>query len=143
MPRRVNPSMVFGSRLRGIAGGIAAFTRLLLPPRLIMIVLAITYARFGNVDILRGGCRSKRCCWLRPREHQRGLRAATQSSSMSSESLIWALISTFCRPTDRTVAALLLIATVAVIASVSRINPLWLLLAGGCWVLLALCDENR
>ncbi|MET4217523.1 hypothetical protein ABIB00_002732 [Bradyrhizobium sp. LB14.3] len=33
--------------------------------------------------------------------------------------------------TDRTIAALLLTATVAVIASVSRINPLWLLLAGG------------
>ncbi|WP_245473529.1 hypothetical protein [Bradyrhizobium zhanjiangense] len=45
--------------------------------------------------------------------------------------------------TDRTIAALLLTAMVAVIASVSRINPLWFLHAGGCWVLLALCDENR
>lgn len=54
--------MVFGSRLRGIAGGIAAFTGLLLPPRLIMIVLAITYARFGDVDVLRRDCRSRRCC---------------------------------------------------------------------------------
>ena len=33
--------------------------------------------------------------------------------------------------TDRTMAALLLTATVAVIASVSRVNLLWLLLAGG------------
>ena len=33
--------------------------------------------------------------------------------------------------TDRTIAALLLTAAVAVIASVSRLNPLWLLLAGG------------
>jgi chromate transporter len=33
--------------------------------------------------------------------------------------------------TDRTFAALLLTAAVAVLASVSRINPLWLLLAGG------------
>lgn len=32
---------------------------------------------------------------------------------------------------DRSFVALLLTATVAVIASVSRINPLWLLLAGG------------
>ncbi|MBJ7405355.1 MAG: chromate transporter, partial [Bradyrhizobium sp.] len=32
---------------------------------------------------------------------------------------------------DRTIAALLLTVVVAVIASVSRINPLWLLLAGG------------
>lgn len=50
--------MVFGSRLCGIA----AFTGLLLPPTLIMIVLAITYARFGDVDVLRRGCRSMRCC---------------------------------------------------------------------------------
>ena len=33
--------------------------------------------------------------------------------------------------TDRTIAALLLTAAVAVVASISRINPLWLLLAGG------------
>ncbi len=33
--------------------------------------------------------------------------------------------------TDRTLAALLLTVAVALIASVSRINPLWLLLAGG------------
>lgn len=32
---------------------------------------------------------------------------------------------------DRTIAALLLTAMVAVIASISRINPFWLLLAGG------------
>lgn len=33
--------------------------------------------------------------------------------------------------TDRTIAAVLLTAMVAMIASVSRIDPLWLLLAGG------------
>ncbi|MBB4377407.1 chromate transport protein ChrA [Bradyrhizobium sp. SBR1B] len=33
--------------------------------------------------------------------------------------------------TDRTIAAVLLTAMVAVIAAVPRINPLWLLLAGG------------
>jgi chromate transporter len=52
-PNIVNLSMVFGSRLRGIAGGIAAFAGLLLPPTLIMTVLAIIYARFGDVDVLR------------------------------------------------------------------------------------------
>jgi len=40
-------------------------------------------------------------------------------------------------------AALHLTAVVAVVASISRINPLWLLLAAACWVLLALSDENR
>lgn len=48
-PNIVNLSMVFGSRLRGIA----AFTGLLLPPTLIMTVLAIIYARFGDVEVLR------------------------------------------------------------------------------------------
>jgi chromate transporter len=52
-PNIVNLSMVFGARLRGIVGGVAAFTGLLLPPTLIMMVLAIIYARFGDVDVLR------------------------------------------------------------------------------------------
>lgn len=52
-PNIVNLSMVFGSRLRGIAGGVAAFAGLLLPPALIMTVLAIIYARFGELDVLR------------------------------------------------------------------------------------------
>src|SRR6185369_1571065 len=52
-PNIVNLSMVFGARLRGIAGGVAAFAGLLLPPTLIMTVLAIIYARFGDVDVLR------------------------------------------------------------------------------------------
>ncbi|MDA9411707.1 chromate transporter [Bradyrhizobium sp. CCBAU 45384] len=52
-PNIVNLSMVFGSRLRGIAGGVAAFTGLLLPPTLIMTVLAIIYFRFGDAEVLR------------------------------------------------------------------------------------------
>ncbi|PIT05542.1 chromate transporter [Bradyrhizobium nitroreducens] len=52
-PNIVNLSVVFGSRLRGIAGGVAAFAGLLLPPTLIMTVLAIAYARFGDLDVLR------------------------------------------------------------------------------------------
>jgi len=51
-PNIVNLSMVFGARLRGITGGIVAFAGLLLPPTLIMTVLAIVYARFGNVEVL-------------------------------------------------------------------------------------------
>src|SRR5437588_12366725 len=52
-PNIVNLSMVFGSRLRGIAGAVSAFAGLLLPPTLIMTGLAIIYAHFGNVDVLR------------------------------------------------------------------------------------------
>jgi chromate transporter len=52
-PNVVNLSMVFGSRFRGIAGGIAAFTGLLGPPVVIVTVLAAIYARFGEVAALR------------------------------------------------------------------------------------------
>jgi chromate transporter len=52
-PNIVNLTMVFGSRFRGIAGGLAAFAGLLGPPTVIMTVLATLYARFGDVDALR------------------------------------------------------------------------------------------
>lgn len=52
-PNIVNLSMVFGSRLRGIAGGVAAFAGLLLPPTLIVTGLAIAYAQFGDLAALR------------------------------------------------------------------------------------------
>jgi chromate transporter len=52
-PNVVNLSMVFGSRFRGIPGGIAAFTGLLGPPVVIMTILAALYTHFGEIDALR------------------------------------------------------------------------------------------
>src|ERR1700687_786186 len=52
-PNVVNLSVVFGSRFRGIAGGIAAFAGLLGPPIVIVTILAALYARFGEIDALR------------------------------------------------------------------------------------------
>src|ERR1700761_7119124 len=52
-PNTVNFSMVFGSRLRGFIGGLAAFCGLLLPPMLVMTVLAALYAHFGDIEALR------------------------------------------------------------------------------------------
>jgi chromate transporter len=52
-PNIVNLSMVFGSRFRGIAGGIAAFAGLLGPPVVIMTILATLYTRFGDIEVLR------------------------------------------------------------------------------------------
>jgi chromate transporter len=60
-PNIVNLSMVFGARLRGIAGGVAAFAGLLLPPTLIMTVLAALYAHFGELEILRRGLAGVSC----------------------------------------------------------------------------------
>src|SRR5271156_756791 len=52
-PNIVNFTMVFGSRFRGIAGGIAAFCGLVGPPVLLVTVLAALYARYGDVEALR------------------------------------------------------------------------------------------
>ena len=52
-PNIVNFSMVFGSRIRGIAGGVAAFAGLLAPPTAIITILAALYARYGEIDTLR------------------------------------------------------------------------------------------
>ncbi len=52
-PNVVNLSVVFGSRFRGVAGGIAAFAGLVGPPALIATILAALYARYGEIDALR------------------------------------------------------------------------------------------
>jgi chromate transporter len=52
-PNIVNLSVVFGSRFRGIAGGLAAFAGLVGPPMVVVTVLAALYARFGEVEALR------------------------------------------------------------------------------------------
>jgi chromate transporter len=52
-PNIVNLSFVFGSRFRGIAGGIAAFAGLVGPPMVVAMVLAALYARYGEIDALR------------------------------------------------------------------------------------------
>jgi chromate transporter len=52
-PNIVNLTVVFGSRFRGIAGGIAAFTGLLGPPTVIMVILGVLYRHFGEVESLR------------------------------------------------------------------------------------------
>src|ERR1700722_14580839 len=50
----VNLSVVFGSRFRGMAGGVAAFAGLVGPPVVVVTILAALYARFGEVEALRG-----------------------------------------------------------------------------------------
>ena len=52
-PNIVNLSVVFGSRFGGIAGGIAAFAGLVGPPMVLVTILAVLYAHFGQVEVLR------------------------------------------------------------------------------------------
>ena len=52
-PNIVNLSFVFGSRFRGLAGGVAAFAGLVGPPMVIAMILAALYVRYGEIDALR------------------------------------------------------------------------------------------
>lgn len=52
-PNVVNLSVVFGSRMRGVAGAAAALFGLLGPPALIATGLSALYALYGDVEILR------------------------------------------------------------------------------------------
>src|SRR5271155_195277 len=52
-PNIVNLSVVFGSRFRGIPGGIAAFAGLVGPPTVLVTVLAALYAHYGQLEVLR------------------------------------------------------------------------------------------
>jgi chromate transporter len=52
-PNIVNLTFVFGSRFRGLAGAIAAFSGLVGPPVLIVTALAALYQRYGEIDALR------------------------------------------------------------------------------------------
>jgi chromate transporter len=52
-PNVVNLSVVFGSRFRGIVGGVAAFLGLVGPPMVVVTILGAFYMRYGEVDALR------------------------------------------------------------------------------------------
>ena len=52
-PNIVNLTFVFGSRFRGLAGGLTAFAGLIGPPVVIVTVLAALYQRYGDIDALR------------------------------------------------------------------------------------------
>jgi chromate transporter len=52
-PNIVNLSVVFGSRFAGVPGAIAAFAGLVGPPMVLMMVMAVLYAHFGQVEVLR------------------------------------------------------------------------------------------
>ncbi|MFK4509599.1 hypothetical protein LPJ38_14780 [Bradyrhizobium daqingense] len=83
------------------------------------------------------------CHFLAPAQHRQSVDAQSRWPGLIQAALLppsiaqLAASALMARSTDRRIAALLLTAAVAVIASISRINPLWLLLAGGlvgfCW----------
>jgi chromate transporter len=52
-PNVVNLSVVFGARFAGIPGAIAAFAGLIGPPTLLVMILAVLYVQYGQVELLR------------------------------------------------------------------------------------------
>src|SRR4051794_26593117 len=52
-PNICNLSVVFGARIRGIAGSFAAFTGLVGPPVVIVSILGMSYARYGEIPALQ------------------------------------------------------------------------------------------
>jgi chromate transporter len=52
-PNIVNLSVVFGARFGGVAGALAAFAGLIGPPMMLVMILAVLYAHFGQLEMLR------------------------------------------------------------------------------------------
>jgi chromate transporter len=52
-PNIVNLTAVFGSRMRGPTGALAAWTGFLMVPFCVMLVAGILYERYGDVDAVR------------------------------------------------------------------------------------------
>jgi len=52
-PNIVNLTAVFGSRMRGPTGAMAAWAGFLLVPFCVMVVAAVLYERYGDVDAVR------------------------------------------------------------------------------------------
>ena len=52
-PNVVNLSVVFGARFGGIPGAIAAFAGLVGPPMVLVMAIAVLYAHFGELEVLR------------------------------------------------------------------------------------------
>jgi chromate transporter len=53
-PNIVNMSIIVGSRFRGVAGALSAFAGLVGVPLAIMILCGALYARYGELETLRG-----------------------------------------------------------------------------------------
>lgn len=107
-PNIVNFSVVFGSRFRGIAGGLAAFLGLVGPPMMICTGLAAIYAVYGQIG------------WM-----QRTLAGIT----CAAVGLFLAVIAKMLLPLlkQRDPLALMMLAAVFIAVGVLRL-PLWIVL---------------
>src|SRR5271169_4188047 len=52
-PNIVNFSVIFGSRFRGPLGGAVALAGLLGPPMILVMIIGVIYAHYGDLPVLR------------------------------------------------------------------------------------------
>ncbi len=102
---------LIGYSVAGLAGALVATLAMCLPTA----VLALTVSRF-----------------LRRSSHARWPAIVQAALVPLSIGLMGASGFILARTSDRTVVAVLVTVTAAVLASVTKLNPLWMLLAGGC-----------
>jgi len=55
-PNIVNVAIIIGRRFQGLTGAVAATAGLMLMPLLVVLLLATVYARFADLDAVRGAC---------------------------------------------------------------------------------------
>jgi len=55
-PNIVNVAIIIGRRFQGLTGAVAATAGLLLMPLLVVLLLATVYARFEQIEAVRGAC---------------------------------------------------------------------------------------
>jgi chromate transporter len=108
-PNIINLAIVFGARMRGVLGAAAAFFGLVAPPTILMIVIGMIYARYGDAQALQ--------------RILGGVGAAVAG-------LILGMFAMMVRPAIRKqpVQALSIIVAVLIAIAVFRISMLWTLL---------------
>jgi chromate transporter len=105
-PNIINLAIIVGSRFQGPVGAVAASVGLMLLPFLIVLVLAALYARFDNLDAVRG---------------------ATAALSSSATGLIVAMALKMARPLTGTAWQVAIIVAGFAAIAIARAPLLWTL----------------
>lgn len=110
-PNIVNLSVVFGGKLRGIPGSIAAFTGLIGPPVIVVTTLAALYDRYGEMPAL-----------------QRTLAGVSCAAVGLFIAVIWRMMMPLLKRREPVALALLVASFIAV--GLVRLPLVWVLLVG-------------
>ena len=107
-PNIVNVAIIVGRRFQGVAGAFAATTGLMLMPLVVVLLLATVYARFAQIDAVRGAC---------------------DGVSAAASGLVLAMGIRMARPIARTPWQMGIAALAFVAIGIARLPLLWVLAA--------------